>query len=230
MLYDSDYYGDDLPLWQAVETGAGVVPDLVCGDYWLINNEPGSMNDFFTITMSQNAQFRLGVITDCTPNNPDGLLWEAATGVQIVSNTGADSGLIEVVGPNESWRNADVDYVLFDINGSVGEVYTVKGRYDGRWEANALGGVFFDPSGSDDFVITAISRDPNTGNVTVTFTSKSGVDYALQASTDMAAGTWTEVLDETGQSGTTTVVDSIVAPTAGPVFFYRVVNLDEFEE
>ena len=30
LLYDSDYYGDDLPLWQAVETGAGKIqPHLV---------------------------------------------------------------------------------------------------------------------------------------------------------------------------------------------------------
>ncbi len=118
--------------------------DAVAGDYWLDSGPTGTLDEFFTITLSADAHFRLGVITDQTPPNPPGLLWEAARGVRITGPGGLDTGVVDAMGPGEAWRNADVDYVLFDIEGHAGDVFTVWGEQDERWEANALGGVFFD--------------------------------------------------------------------------------------
>ncbi len=127
-----------------LQTGAGVVPNLVAGDYWIENGAPE--NDFFTITLTADASFRLGVITDQTPNLAGGpqTLWEASSGVRVTGPGGQDTGIIDVLGPGEAWKDADVDYVLFDITGNAGDVFTVSGQQDARWSANALGGVFFD--------------------------------------------------------------------------------------
>ena len=174
----------------AQPAGPGPISDLVCGDYWLVVGGPGSgttgqVSDFFTITLTEDASFRLGVITDCTPDNPVGLLYEAAVGVQVVGPDGADSGIVDAVGPNEEWRNADVDYVLFDISGSAGDVFTVKGVHDERWEANALGGVFFDPSGGPvGPAITDVSQAG--GFLTIKWESKGGMLYNLRSEANPA--------------------------------------------
>jgi putative urate catabolism protein len=39
LLYDSDYYGDDLPLWQAVETSAGAIKPHLVVPYTLDTND-----------------------------------------------------------------------------------------------------------------------------------------------------------------------------------------------
>jgi hypothetical protein len=131
-----------------LQTGVGPVPDLVAGDYWIvIGTDPGDqgvLTDFFTFTLTQNANFRLGVITDQTPGNPPGLIWEASQGVGVRGPGGLDTGVVDVRGPGDAWRDADVDYVLFDITGVSGDVFTVYGEHNIGWEANALGGVFFD--------------------------------------------------------------------------------------
>lgn len=124
-------------------TGPGPVPDRVAGDYWGGGGPDGNEQAFFTITLNQSAFFRLTVIGDQTPDNPPGLLWEASRGVRVTGPT-SDSGLIDLRGPGESWRDADVDYVLFDISGDVGDVFTVFGENDSRWGDNALGGVALD--------------------------------------------------------------------------------------
>lgn len=127
-----------------LQTGVGPVPDLVAGDYWLNSGPDGTLDEFFTLTLTSPANFRLGVITDMTPDNPTGLLWEASRGVRITGPGGIDTGVIDVRGPGEAWRDADVDYVLFDIIGEAGDVFTIWGENDARWSANALGGVFVD--------------------------------------------------------------------------------------
>ena len=207
-----------------LQTGPGDVPDLICGDYW-VNAQPnvtGTETEFFTITMTESATFRLGVITDQTPDNPPGLLWEAARSVRITGSNGADTGLVDAVGPAEEWRNADVDYVLFDISGATGDVFTVWGEHDDRWEANALGGVFFDPRDSGLFHITQLSLDSETGFVTFSFTSNSGNFYIVEASTTFE-GPWDELDDNVvGMPDTTEYVDDFYAPAAGPRVFYRV--------
>jgi len=168
----------------------GPIPDLVCGDYWLNVGGPGSgttgeLSDFFTITLTEEASFRLGVITDCTPDNPSGLLYESAVGVQVVGPDGTESGVVDALGANEEWRNADVDYVLFDISGSAGDVFTVKGVHDERWEANALGGVFFDPSGgAEGPAITEVSLAEEL--LTIKWESKGGMRYNLRSEADPA--------------------------------------------
>ena len=127
------------------QTGPGPVPDRVAGDYWGGGGGDGDEGVFFTITLNQSVNFRLTVIGDQTPDNPPGLLWEASRGVRVTGPT-SDSGLIDIRGPGDSWRDADVDYVLFDISGDAGDVFTVFGENDSRWGDNALGGLAFDPS------------------------------------------------------------------------------------
>ena len=125
------------------QTGPGPVPDRVAGDWWNGGGADGNEQAFFTITLNQSANFRLTVIGDQTPNSIPGLLWEASRGIRVTGPT-ADSGLIDIRGPGESWRDADVDYVLFDISGDAGDVFTVFGENDARWGDNALGGVALD--------------------------------------------------------------------------------------
>ena len=140
------------------KTGSGDVEDLVCGDYWANSGPTGTLDDFFEITLTQDTSFRLGIITDNTPDGPPGLLWESSRSVKITGPDGVESDLVDAVGLDEEWRNADVDYVLFEITGNTGDVFTIWGENDERWEANALGGVFFDPPVSSFFEINAISR------------------------------------------------------------------------
>lgn len=124
--------------------GPGPVPDLVAGDYWVGNNVHHTENDFFTLTLSQPGTFLMGVISDVTPPNPPGLIWESSDGVRITGPGGLDSGVVDLQGT----RDALPDYALFQLSGDAGDVFTVWGRNhfeNGAWDANALGGVFLDP-------------------------------------------------------------------------------------
>ncbi len=126
-------------------TGPGPVPEVITGDYWTGGGAQGLLEDFFTIELTQAGTYRVGVIGDQTPDNPAGLFWEASIGIGLKGPGGVDSGNIDITGGvGAPWRDADVDYVLFDITGDVGDVFTVYGENDSRWGANALGGVFFD--------------------------------------------------------------------------------------
>lgn len=74
-------------------------------------------------------------------------------------------------------------------------------------------------SANTEFVleITALALDPQTGEVSVTWSSESGAEYFLDRSTDLIS--WDEVDDTVGEVGSTTLVDSTVGD--GKVF-YRV--------
>jgi len=208
------------------ETGPGDVPDRVCGDFWANSGPTGTIDDFFEITLTEDTSFRLGVITDTTPDGPPGLLWEASRSVKVSGPDGVESDLVDAVGPDEEWRDADVDYVFFDISGNAGDVFTVSGEQDQRWEANALGGVFFDPSYSNNFEITQIIRDQDTGSVTIEFTSSAGSVYGIDASSDLI--TWDELDDGLiGNKDKTEFTDDFLAPEKkGEEIFYRVRKLE----
>ncbi len=208
------------------ETGPGDVPDRVCGDFWANSGPTGTIDDFFEITLTEDASFRLGVITDTTPDGPPGLLWEASRSVKVSGPDGVESDLVDAVGPDEEWRDADVDYVFFDISGNAGDVFTVSGEQDQRWEANALGGVFFDPSYSNNFEIIQIIRDQDTGSVTIEFTSSAGSVYGIDASSDLI--TWDELDDGLiGNKDKTEFTDDFLAPEKkGEEIFYRVRKLE----
>jgi len=208
------------------ETGPGDVPDRVCGDFWANSGPTGTIDDFFEITLTEDTSFRLGVITDTTPDGPPGLLWEASRSVKVSGPDGVESDLVDAVGPDEEWRDADVDYVFFDISGNAGDVFTVSGEQDQRWEANALGGVFFDPSYSNNFEITQIIRDQDTGSVTIEFTSSAGSVYGIDASSDLV--TWDELDDGLiGNKDKTEFTDDFLAPEKkGEEIFYRVRKLE----
>ena len=208
------------------ETGPGDVPDRVCGDFWANSGPTGTIDDFFEITLTEDTSFRLGVITDTTPDGPPGLLWEASRSVKVSGPDGVESDLVDAVGPDEEWRDADVDYVFFDISGNAGDVFTVSGEQDQRWEANALGGVFFDPSYSNNFEITQIVRDQDTGSVTIEFTSSAGSVYGIDASSDLI--TWDELDDGLiGNKDKTEFTDDFLAPEKkGEEIFYRIRKLE----
>ena len=207
------------------KTGTGDIEDLVCGDYWANSGPTGTLDDFFEITLMEDISFRLGVITDNTPDGPPGLLWESSRSVKITGPDGIESDLVDAVGLDEEWRNADVDYVLFEITGNTGDVFTVWGENDERWEANALGGVFFDPSVSSFFGINRINQDEDSGNVTIEFTSSKGAVYGIEASSDLIV--WDELDDGViGEEETTTFVDDIMGSENKEVLFYRVRKFD----
>ncbi|MDP6859219.1 MAG: hypothetical protein QF426_05300 [Verrucomicrobiales bacterium] len=208
------------------QTGTGDVPDLVCGDYWANSGPTGTVDDFFEITLTEDTSFRLGVITDTTPEGPPGLIWEASRSVKVSGPDGIESDLVDAVGADEEWRDADVDYVIFDISGNAGDVFIVAGEQDERWEANALGGIFFDPPFSKSFEITQIIRNPNTGSITIEFSSSAGAVYGIDASTDL--NTWDELDDGLiGNKDRTEFVDDFLAPeNKFSQLFYRVRKLE----
>ncbi|MEC9111682.1 MAG: hypothetical protein VYA85_05400, partial [Verrucomicrobiota bacterium] len=207
------------------KTGSGDVDDLVCGDYWANSGPTGTLDDFFEITLTQDTSFRLGIITDNTPDGPPGLLWESSRSVKITGPDGVESDLVDAVGLDEEWRNADVDYVLFEITGNTGDVFTIWGENDERWEANALGGVFFDPPVSSFFEINAINRDEETGSVTIEFNSSEGAVYGVEASSDLLV--WDELDDGViGEKEVTIFIDDIMGPENKGVLFYRVRKFD----
>jgi hypothetical protein len=208
------------------QTGTGDVPDLVCGDYWANSGSTGTIDDFFEITLTEDTSFRLGVITDTTPEGPPGLIWEASRSVKLSGPDGIESDLVDAVGADEEWRDADVDYVIFDISGNAGDVFIVAGEQDERWEANALGGIFFDPPFSKSFEITQIIRDPDTGSITIEFSSSAGAVYGIDASSDL--NTWDELDDGViGEKDKTEFVDNFLAPEKkSDQLFYRVRKLE----
>ena len=208
------------------QTGTGDVPDLVCGDYWANSGPTGTIDDFFEITLTEDTSFRLGVITDTTPEGPPGLIWEASRSVKLSGPDGIESDLVDAVGADEEWRDADVDYVIFDISGNAGDVFIVAGEQDERWQANALGGIFFDPPFSKSFEITQIIRDPDTGSITIEFSSSAGAVYGIDASSDLI--TWDELDDGViGEKDKTEFVDNFLAPEKkSDQLFYRVRKLE----
>ena len=224
------YEGVDAEQYQAkfddvTKTGSGDVDDLVCRDYWANSGPTGTLDDFFEITLTQDTSFRLGIITDNTPDGPPGLLWESSRSVKITGPDGVESDLVDAVGLDEEWRNADVYYVLFEITGNTGDVFTIWGENDERWEANALGGVFFDPPVSSFFEINAINRDEETDSVTIEFNSSEGAVYGVEASSDLLV--WDELDDGViGEKEVTIFINDIMGPENKGVLFYRVRKFD----
>lgn len=120
-------------------TGAGPVPDIIAGDWYQNGGGVPNVQDFFFITLTAPASFRLGVIGDQTKNDPVGLINESSDAVQVTGPGGADSGLMV-----SGTKNSIPDYYLFDITGTTGDVFTIKGRNNIGWNENALGGFFID--------------------------------------------------------------------------------------
>ena len=120
-------------------TGMGPVPDIIAGDWYQAGGGVPNVQDFFIITLTAPASFRLGVIGDQTKNDPVGLINESSDAVQVTGPGGADSGLMV-----SGTKNSIPDYYLFDITGTTGDVFTIKGRNNIVWNENALGGFFID--------------------------------------------------------------------------------------
>ncbi len=76
-------------------------------------------------------------------------------------------------------------------------------------------------------VVTAISRDSGTGEVTITFESTPGAEYGVDFSTTLnpagQPGGWQELNDAVPSDGTsTTFVDTVAAPSNPPTLLYRI--------
>ena len=205
----------------ATKSGTGEIENLVCGDYWANSGPTGTLDDFFEITLNEDISFRLGVITDTTPDGPPGLMWESSRAIKITGPNEIESEIVDAVGIDEEWRNADVDYVIFEISGNAGDVFTVWGENDERWEANALGGIFLDPPVSTLFNINEIIQDHVTGVVTIEFNSSKGAVYGIEASSDLIV--WDELDDGViGEEEVTIYVDDIIGPENKGTLFYRI--------
>ena len=96
---------------------------------------------------------------------------------------------------------------------------------DLRASGNA-GGIFLDPPVSNYFEITQIIRDPDTGSITIEFSSSAGAVYGIDASSDLT--TWDELDDGVmGNKDKTEFVDDFLAPEKkGDQLFYRVRKLE----
>ena len=205
----------------ATKSGTGEIENLVCGDYWANSGPTGTLDDFFEITLNEDISFRLGVITDTTPDGPPGLMWESSRAIKITGPNEIESEIVDAVGIDEEWRNADVDYVIFEISGNAGDVFTIWGENDERWEANALGGIFLDPPVSTLFSINEIIQDLDTGVVTIEFNSSKGAVYGIEASSDLII--WDELDDGViGKEEVTIYVDDIMGPENKGTLFYRI--------
>lgn len=120
-------------------TGVGPVADIIAGDWYRDGGGGPNVQDFFIITLTAPASFRLGVIGDQTTNEVAGLINESSDAVQVTGPGGADSGLMV-----SGTKNSIPDYYLFDITGTTGDVFTIKGRNNTGWSDNSLGGFFVD--------------------------------------------------------------------------------------
>ena len=190
------------------KAGTGEIENLVCGDYWANPGPTGTLDDFFEITLNEDISFRLGVITDTTPDGPPGLMWESSRAVKITGPNEIESELVDAVGIDEEWRNA-------------GDVFTVWGENYERWEANALGGIFLDPPVSTLFNINEIIQDLESGAVTIEFNSSKGTVYGIEASSDLIV--WDELDDGViGEEEITIYVDDIMGPENKGTLFYRI--------
>ena len=120
-------------------TGVGPVADIIAGDWYRDGGGGPNVQDFFIITLTAPASFRLGVIGDQTTNAVTGLINESSDAVQVTGPGGADSGLMV-----SGTKNSIPDYYLFDITGTTGDVFTIKGRNNTGYDDNSLGGFFVD--------------------------------------------------------------------------------------
>ncbi len=146
-------------------TGPGPVPDIVCGDWWEGGGGPGNEIDFFEITLTEDTGFRLGILADQTGlyegrTTPADVLYESPMGIRVrASDDSADSGMIDTLGPEDAWRNGDIDYFFFDVSGQAGDIFIVSGLNDDRWSDFGMAGVTFDavPEPSTLMMLTALA-------------------------------------------------------------------------
>ena len=66
------------------------------------------------------------------------------------------------------------------------------------------------------FTVTSFTRDPQTGDLTIVFSSTAGTDYSVEASSTMKSDGWLEVEDTTADSSSTTI--QISAATLDSLF------------
>jgi hypothetical protein len=97
-------------------------------------------------------------------------------------------------------------------------------------------GIHVGKSVAPTFEITAFTNDTGTEEISVTFTSNSGVNYAIDVTTSLASGEWGEASDAVGEAGSTlvsvsyaNVIAGLALPNGSPIpenLFWRVRNVD----
>jgi hypothetical protein len=171
--------------------GAGVFES---GVHYYGSAVTGTEQNFYTITLTQAADFRLGIITDHTdfiPISPSQLrVWQAVGG-------SANSGLIVTID-----RDLDGDYYFFDITGGqAGDTFVVSGVVSTFPEdqpigarSNGLGGITFDSIPQPNaFAVRIVPNAENPGSYDFTWgETKSGKVYDLVSSIDLSTppNTW----------------------------------------
>ena len=125
-----------IQLDQRNTSGSGPIANEMSGVFY---TQPGTNNptDFFTITLTTDADFRLGIITD----NAD---YTAIAPLDF--RLRQTSGGLADTGYNlaSSDRDRDGDYYFFDISGAAGDAFILSGRNDGSFASNGIYGVTFD--------------------------------------------------------------------------------------
>ena len=133
--------GAEIPSYYPLDDPAGTGPAPVVNDesgvqyYSAVAGTPEQ--DFYTITLTQNADFRLGVMVD----NGDFLaISPSSLRVRQTVGGSGDSGLVLVTD-----RDFDADYFFFDVKGAgAGDVFVVSGVQDPNMGSNGLAGITLD--------------------------------------------------------------------------------------
>ncbi len=91
--------------------------------------------------------------------------------------------------------------------------------------ANLAAGPDAPPGGvtppSADFAILSVTRNPETGALTLTWSSQPGASYIIQQSPSLAVNGWVDIPGTVASEGTTTSVT--IAPPAGqPIYHFRI--------
>ncbi|MCH1510442.1 MAG: LamG domain-containing protein [Akkermansiaceae bacterium] len=86
--------------------------------------------------------------------------------------------------------------------------------------SEGLAGKPLAPGAASDLKITSIVRDGVSGDVSITWNSRNGVNYELEASTDL--NNWESIDDVSATGQSTTIVDSFFS-NGKPKVFYRII-------
>jgi len=128
-------------------TGPAPVANIVSGVHYYGG---AGEQDFYTATLTQAVDFRLGIITD---NTDFAAISPSSLRVRQTVGGGANSGLISAAAD----RDNDGDYYFFDVTGGqVGDAFVVSGVQDGGHGSNGLAGITFDQSSG--IPVTTIAR------------------------------------------------------------------------
>ncbi len=217
---NSDFYQQFVTPYSSETLRQGVlavsIPEDVENEGTIPGGDPGRWCNAFTFTLSQNANFRLGIAVDTGtymgPENP----MDANNAPDFVSIYNEQTGEIFSTQPLSSPvslnRNGVPDMVFFDITGSVNEVFSVR-----LWQTTGETGgpIAFALITFDQTPAPTLSYALNGDDITLSWEPEIP-GWILESSTDLGVGDdWNPVPDANNDN-------SVTVPMTGvPNNFFR---------